>query len=170
MSATAILIWGLTAIVGIATGVLGNLLTDPVKNWLARRSSTRAARRIEVLDRQLRLVLLFEKSSVEFTRYMMEDAFVVVSNIAFALYTWSFPAAFIVILLNDARLRIFGIVLLYVTHLIASIFLGRAVVYGALTQRLIIASKQPVKYQAKIEGDIARLKRVVEPQRVPDSP
>jgi hypothetical protein len=61
----SITLWFLAIILAIPLSVIANLLTYPLRNWMARRSARRAERRSRELEQQLRSIEALTQSSRE---------------------------------------------------------------------------------------------------------
>jgi H+/gluconate symporter-like permease len=57
--------WVVALVLAIPVGIIANLLTNPLRNWWARRSASRAERRSRELEQHLRSIEAMTQSSRE---------------------------------------------------------------------------------------------------------
>jgi hypothetical protein len=75
--------WVVGLVLAIPLSLIANFLTDPLRNWWARRSAKRAERRNRELDQQLRSIEALTQSSLELGLRLATFAIVVL--ICFAM-------------------------------------------------------------------------------------
>jgi Cft2 family RNA processing exonuclease len=140
----SIQLWVVALILAIPLSIIANLLTYPLRNWMARRSARRAERRSRELEQQLRSIEALTQSSRELALRLATLAILLL--ITFALGS---AATTLSIILWDPS-RIF--VLLGVSCYAVS------VVVGIATVTTIERVRGFEDYRERTERQIAELK------------
>ncbi len=59
----------------IPIAIFTNLITDPIKNWLAKRSQSSAKKRIEQLEGNVLFIEALDRSASKYYRYVFYFSF-----------------------------------------------------------------------------------------------